>query len=77
MQFKSDNIQLILNFSYSESQIYDYIARLFYNVIFLTYLRSNDAENEFNISIAFLHILGHIYLELKIKRIIKKLMTLQ
>ena len=31
-------------FSYSESQIYEYIARVFYNVVFSTYLISNAAE---------------------------------
>ena len=31
-------------FNYSESQIYEYIARVFYNVVFSTYLRSNAAE---------------------------------
>ena len=29
---------------YSESQIYEYIARVFYNVVFSTYLGSNAAE---------------------------------
>ena len=29
---------------YSESQIYEYIARVCYNVVFSTYLRSNAAE---------------------------------
>ena len=29
---------------YSESQIYEYIARVFYNVVFSTYLRSNAAQ---------------------------------
>ena len=29
---------------YSESQIYIYIARVFYNIVFSTYLRSNAAE---------------------------------
>ena len=49
-------------------QVYEYIARVFNNVVFSTYLRSNAAKNEFNISIAVLHILGLlIYLELKIK----------
>ena len=28
---------------FSESQIYNYIARVFYNVVFSTYLRSNAA----------------------------------
>ena len=52
---------------YSESQIYEFIARVFNNVVFLTYLGSNAAGNEFNILIAFLHISGLlIYLELKI-----------
>ena len=31
-------------FIYSESQIYEYIARVFYNVVFSTYLGSNAAE---------------------------------
>ena len=31
-------------FRYSESQIYEYIARVFYNVVFSTYLGSNAAE---------------------------------
>ena len=67
---------------YSESHIYEYIARVFYNVVFSTYLGSNASGNEFNILIAFLHTSGLlIYLELKIKssfsRVIKKLMTLQ
>ena len=56
--------------TYSESQIYEYIARVFNNVVFSTYLRSNAAENEFNISVDVLHISGLlIYLELKIKHI--------
>ena len=29
---------------YSESQIYEYIARVFYNVVFSTYFGSNAAE---------------------------------
>ena len=60
---------------YSESQIYEYIARVFYNVVFSTNLESSAAGNEFNILIAFLHILGLlIYLELKIKKqFLKKL----
>ena len=29
---------------YSESQIYEYIARVFYNVVFSTYLGSTAAE---------------------------------
>ena len=60
---------------YSESQIYEYIARVFYNVVFSTYLGSNAARNEFNILIAVLHISGLlIYLELKIKKqFLKKL----
>ena len=65
---------------YSESQIYEYIARVFYNVVFSTYLGSNAAGNAFNILIDFLNISGLlIYLELKIinsfLKIIKKLMT--
>ena len=46
-----------------------YIARVFYNVVFSTYLGSNAVGNEFNILIAFPHISGLlIYLELKIKK---------
>ena len=53
--------------NYSESQIYEYIARVFNYVVFSTYLGSTAAGNEFNILIAFLHISGLlIYLELKI-----------
>ena len=57
-------------FDYSESQIYEYIARVFYTVVFSTYLGSNAAEkNEFNVLIAFLHISGLlIYLELNMKK---------
>ena len=33
-----------LHITYSESQIYEYIARVFYNVVFSTYLGSNAAE---------------------------------
>ena len=50
---------------FSESQIYEYIARVFYNVVFSTYLRSNASEK---ILIDVLHISGLlIYLELKVK----------
>ena len=35
-------------FNYSESQIYEYIARVFYNVVFSTYLGSMPRKNEFN-----------------------------
>ena len=71
-----------LNFIYNESQMYEYIIRVFYNVVFLTYLRSNAAEKRYFFWIAVLQISGIlIYLELRIKssflRIIKKLMTLQ
>ena len=60
---------------YSESQIYEYIARVFYNVVFSICLGSNAAGNEFNILISFLHISGLLlYLELKIKKqFLKKL----
>ena len=68
----------ILEILYSESQIYEYIARVFHNVVFSTYLGSTPRKIEFNIYIAFLHISGLlIYLELKIKnsflKIIKNL----
>ena len=39
---------------YSESQIYDYIARVSYNVVFSTYLGSNAAEIELRIKKMFL-----------------------
>ena len=35
--------------SYSEPQIYEYIERVFNNIVFSTYLGSNTAGNEFNI----------------------------
>jgi len=69
------------SFLYSESQIYDYIARVFIMSYYLFKIKCRG-ENEFNIniSIACIFISGLlIYLELKMKRIfyiiIKKLMT--
>ena len=61
---KLKDVTTLHNNRYSESQIYEYIARVFNNVVFSAYLGSNAAGNEFNILIAFLHISGLlIYLE--------------
>ena len=45
-RFKNQKLSTteIRKFNYSESQIYEYIARVFYNVGFSTYLGSNTAE---------------------------------
>ena len=68
--------------NYSESQIYEYIARVFIMSYSQHISDQMPRKNELDISIAFLHISELlIYLELEIKcsflRIIKKLMTLQ
>ena len=41
---KKSNVYIKYLDIYSESQIYEYIARVFYNVVFSTYLGSNAAE---------------------------------
>ena len=43
LYYITSSLRLVLVL-YSESRICEYLARVFYNVVFSTYLRSNAAE---------------------------------